>query len=50
MNDVRFTKLLISLNAFVPLLLLGYDGYRGQLGANPLEFFLRASQGFLFFA
>jgi len=43
MNDVRFHKLLISLNALIPLGLLAYDGYRGQLGANPLEFFLRSA-------
>ena len=43
MNDVRFHKLLISLNALIPLGLLAYDGYRGQLGANPLEFFLRST-------
>ena len=43
MNDVRFHKLLISLNALIPLGLLAYDGYRGQLGANPLEFFLRTT-------
>jgi len=43
MNDVRFHKLLISLNALIPLGLLAYDGYRGQLGVNPLEFFLRSA-------
>ena len=35
MNDVRFYKALIWVNALVPLALLGYDGVRGQLGANP---------------
>ena len=43
MNDVRFHKLVIALNALIPLGLLAYDGYRGQLGANPLEYFLRAT-------
>ena len=43
MNDVRFHKLLLSLNALVPLGLLAVDAYRGQLGANPLEFFLRTT-------
>ena len=43
MNDVRFNKLLISVNALIPLMLLGFDWYRGQLGANPIEFFLRAT-------
>jgi len=43
MQDVRFNKFLISLNALIPLAFLAYDGYRGQLGANPLEFFLRTT-------
>ena len=43
MTDVRFYKALIWLNALIPLGLLGYDGARGQLGANPVEFFLRTT-------
>ena len=43
MDDTRFHKTLISLNALIPLALLAYDGYRGGLGANPLEFFLRST-------
>jgi len=43
MQDIRFYKFLIALNALIPLALLGYDGYRGALGANPLEFFLRTT-------
>ena len=43
MQDVKFNKFLISLNAMIPLAYLAYDGYRGQLGANPLEFFLRTT-------
>lgn len=43
MTDVRFNKTLIWLNALVPLALLGYDAARGQLGANPVEFFLRTT-------
>jgi len=43
MNDVKFNRFLISLNALIPLVLLGYDGWRGQLGANPIEFFLRTT-------
>lgn len=42
-GDVRFAKFLISLNALVPLAFLLYDWFRGQLGANPIEFFLRAT-------
>jgi sulfoxide reductase heme-binding subunit YedZ len=43
MNEVRFYKALIWVNALVPLGLLGYDGVRGQLGANPIEFFIRTT-------
>ena len=43
MTDVNFNKLLISVNALLPLGLLAYDGSRGNLGANPLEFFLRTT-------
>ncbi len=43
MNDVRFYKILIAVNALIPLGLLAYDGWRGQLGANPIEFFLRTT-------
>jgi sulfoxide reductase heme-binding subunit YedZ len=43
MTDVRFNKILIWLNALVPPALLGYDAIRGQLGANPVEFFLRTT-------
>ncbi|MEP7214149.1 MAG: protein-methionine-sulfoxide reductase heme-binding subunit MsrQ [Acidobacteriota bacterium] len=43
MNDVNFNKLLISANALLPLAFLAYDGSRGNLGANPIEFFLRTT-------
>lgn len=43
MNDVKFNRFLISLNALIPLVLLGFDGWRGQLGANPIEFLLRTT-------
>lgn len=43
MNDIRFYKILILSNALIPLALLAYDGWRGQLGANPIEFFLRTT-------
>ena len=43
MSDVNFNKLLIWVNALVPLGLLGCDGVRDQLGANPIEFFLRTT-------
>ncbi len=43
MQDVKFHKVLISINALIPLAFLAYDGYRGALGANPIEFFLRTT-------
>ena len=43
MNDVKFNKILIFINALVPLGFLAYDGWNGNLGANPIEFFLRTT-------
>jgi sulfoxide reductase heme-binding subunit YedZ len=43
MQDVRFHKFLISINALIPLAFLAFDSYRGALGANPIEFFLRTT-------
>jgi len=43
MQDVKFVKFLIALNALIPLGFLASDAYRGKLGANPLEFFLRST-------
>jgi sulfoxide reductase heme-binding subunit YedZ len=43
MNDVRFYKLLIAVNALLPLVLLIFDWASGRLGPNPIEFFLRAT-------
>jgi len=43
MNDVKFNKILIFTNALVPLALLAWDAGRGNLGANPIEFFLRTT-------
>ena len=43
MNDIKFNKILISLNAFVPLTLFVFDAFRGNLGTNPIEFFLRTT-------
>ena len=42
-NDVQFYKALIAVNALIPLVLLLIDAYRGRLGANPIEFFLRTT-------
>ncbi len=43
MNDVKFNKILIFINAIVPLGFLAWDAYRQKLGANPVEFFLRTT-------
>lgn len=43
MQDVKFNKILIFINSLVPLLMFCYDGFRGDLGANPIEYFLRTT-------
>jgi methionine sulfoxide reductase heme-binding subunit len=43
MNDVKFNKFLIFINALVPLAFLFWDAYFQKLGANPVEFFLRTT-------
>jgi sulfoxide reductase heme-binding subunit YedZ len=43
MNDVRFNKVLLSVNVLIPLALLSYDAATGSLGANPIEYFLRTT-------
>ncbi|HEY0426670.1 MAG TPA: protein-methionine-sulfoxide reductase heme-binding subunit MsrQ [Pyrinomonadaceae bacterium] len=43
MNDVKFNKILIFTNALVPLALLVWDAFWRNLGANPVEYFLRTT-------
>jgi sulfoxide reductase heme-binding subunit YedZ len=43
MKEIEFYKLLVFVNALVPLALLGWDWRRGQLGANPLDFLTRTT-------
>jgi len=43
MTDVKFNKVLIFINSLVPLALLLWDAIYGNLGANPIEFFLRTT-------
>ena len=38
MTDVRFAKVVVFINALVPLVLLLWDLYRKQVGPNPLDF------------
>jgi sulfoxide reductase heme-binding subunit YedZ len=43
MKDTRFSKVLLFINGLVPLVLLLWDVYRKQVGANPLEFVTRTT-------
>jgi sulfoxide reductase heme-binding subunit YedZ len=43
MKEIEFYKLLLFVNGLVPLVLLGWDWWRGGLGANPLDFVTRAT-------
>lgn len=46
MRDLRFAKFVMIVNGAMPLALLGWDAWRGQLGANGVNFALRTT-GFL---
>lgn len=43
MTDTRFAKLVLFVNALVPLTLLLWDVYHKRVGANPLEFATRTT-------
>ena len=43
MTETKFNKILIFINALVPLGFLAWDAYWQKLGANPVEFFLRTT-------
>jgi methionine sulfoxide reductase heme-binding subunit len=43
MKDTRFAKLVLFINALVPLALLLWDVYHHRVGANPLEFVTRTT-------
>ena len=45
-QDVKFYKVVVFINALVPLALLAWDAVSGRLGANPIEFAIRTT-GFL---
>lgn len=42
-DRIDFVKKLVLVNALVPAVLIGSDALRGRLGANPVEFVLRAT-------
>jgi DMSO/TMAO reductase YedYZ heme-binding membrane subunit len=39
----RFTKSVVLLNCLVPVILLGWDAWGGNLGANPVNFAIRTT-------
>ena len=43
MSDLRFAKLAVFINSFVPLVLLLWDLYHKRVGPNPLEFATRTT-------
>jgi len=43
MHNTRFFKLVIFVNALIPLVLLLWDSYRHNVGANPQEFAIRTT-------
>lgn len=43
MKEIRFVKILVLLNGAVPAFLLGVDAFRGELGANPVNFAIRTT-------
>jgi sulfoxide reductase heme-binding subunit YedZ len=43
MKEIRFPKLLLFINALVPLALMLWDVYHKRVGANPLEFVTRTT-------
>ena len=43
MSNIRFTKVVIFVNALVPLVLLLWDVYHHNVGANPQEFAIRTT-------
>ena len=43
MKEIKFYKIVIFINSLVPLVLMAWDWYHGQLGANPVEFLTRTT-------
>src|SRR5271168_1908451 len=39
----RFTKSVVLINCIVPVALLGWDAWSGDLGANPVNFAIRTT-------
>lgn len=43
LKEIKFYKVVVFINSLVPLVLMAWDWYRGQLGANPVEFLTRTT-------
>lgn len=43
MKEIRFAKLVILVNGLLPLALMIRDAFRGNLGANPVEFIIHST-------
>jgi sulfoxide reductase heme-binding subunit YedZ len=43
MKEIKFYKVVVFINSLVPLALMSWDGYKGRLGANPVEFLTRTT-------
>jgi sulfoxide reductase heme-binding subunit YedZ len=42
-KEIKFYKIVVFINSLVPLTLMSWDWYHGQLGANPVEFLTRTT-------
>jgi sulfoxide reductase heme-binding subunit YedZ len=43
LKEIKFYKIVVFINGLVPLALMVWDWYHGQLGANPVEFLTRTT-------
>jgi sulfoxide reductase heme-binding subunit YedZ len=43
LKEIKFYKIVVFINSLVPLALMAWDWYHGQLGANPVEFLTRTT-------
>jgi methionine sulfoxide reductase heme-binding subunit len=42
-SDIEFANFVVFANGLVPLAMMAWDGYHGNLGANPVEFVLHTT-------
>jgi sulfoxide reductase heme-binding subunit YedZ len=43
LKEIKFYKIVVFINSLVPLVLMAWDWYQRQLGANPVEFLTRTT-------